>query len=218
MRPLCCTLLLTAACKGDKSDPIVVPDDLAMLEDLATGPPDGRADDAYPEEMNIVSGSETDYDWAHADAYVHASIADTWAALRTGEVVVDHTRVQEWSMAEVDAGDFDYQFEIQNTSEDIVTVEFELTWIHGAVDGTKDDPAQVAFRWQKTDGTEFIERMEGSGMLYAIDDSTTELQLIEHLTTVGSAPEDIELYFQSLYGCLLLSVSGGDMSACAAAR
>lgn len=204
--------LLLAACHGGKGDDTsTVLTGLEPLEDVnQASAPQGSGSDPYPEEINIVTGEADDYDWAHARAYVHHDVATTWAAFATPAVVVDRRRVDEWTVTN-DVADYDVSFLIANTSHDIVEVEFDLTWIEGATAGTADAPEEVGIRWSDTGGSELVKVLDGSVQLLPADDGVTEVDLIEHLGTIGSGAEDIQAYFEDLYASVLASVDGEDL-------
>ena len=98
-------------------------------------------------------------------------------------VYVNQRDVAEYTVTEVDSDEYDYIFVVDNKVQDIVPVEFTNEWRHV---GNLDDKAEVsdvvAF-WQKTDGTEFIQLMEGSVEIIPIgwEDEVVEIRIIEHL-------------------------------------
>lgn len=203
------SLLLPAllACKG-KEVTSNAPPGLQPLEEENLAKAPTRSGDAYPESMNVVSGETDDYAWAHARGYVHADLATVWDAFATPEVVVDRRRVQEHDVTWDVEPEYDVSFILHNTSYDIVTVEFDLTWRQGATAGTAEDPDEVTIRWEKTDGSAFVYLLEGSVVLLPADDDVTEVQLIEHLATAGSGAEEVEAYFADLFDSVLAHIAG----------
>ena len=116
--------------------------------------------------------------------------------------------MQEWtSTPDVEDG-YDVSFELANTSYDIVTVEFDIDWREGVVDGTVDAPTTVGLRWQKVAGTDLIKLLEGSAVLESVDDGATSVSFIEHLDTVGSDATDVEAYLTDLFASVLATSHG----------
>ena len=63
-------------------------------------------------------------------------------------------------------------------------------------------------RYQKVEGSSFIELMEGSVLLVEAADGVTEVQLIEHLDAVQTGIEDVENYQRDLFGSVVAFVHG----------
>lgn len=196
--------LLAGGCFSDQKTKF--PPGLEPLEEDLAEPPVSQ-DEPYPEQLSLRRGSD-DWDWVHARAYVHAPLARTWEALRDPLVDVDDGRVDDWSITyDVEDG-YDYSYRIHNVSEDIITVEFDITWRHGAVEGTVDAPELVAIRYQKTNGTEFIDMLRGSIVLRPVDDEVTELEMVEHLQAAAGGTPEIEAYFNDVFSDTLAFVHG----------
>lgn len=209
-RPLLLLTLALAACSG-KSDTLTFPAGLEPLEDNKADYPAAKTGDAWPETLNLVSGSDDSYDWTDARGYIQAPILDVWSAVADPDAVVDRRRVQEWTTTMDVEPDYDVSFEIANTSYDIVTVEFDIDWREGAVEGTVDAPLTVGVRWQKVGGTDLVKVLEGSAVLESEGDSATGVQFIEHLDTVGSDTSDIEAYLTDLYASVVAVSHGEDL-------
>ncbi len=194
--------LSTGACFGDEKTEF--PPGLEPLEENRAAPPVSQ-DETYPQVLSFARGTG-DFDWVHARGYVHAPISRTWEALRDIDVCVDDGRVNDWSVTyDVEDG-YDYSYRIHNVSEDIITVEFDITWRHGAVEGTIDDPELVAIRYKKTNGTEFIDLLEGSIVLTPVEDDVTALDMVEHLDAAAGGTPEIEAYFDDVFSDTLAFV------------
>lgn len=207
--PLLLSLALPlAACHKDKAAEEVAPTGLEPLEDenLASRP-SKNGDGSYPDSYNVVSGDADDYAWAHAIGTINAPISTVWASFATPDVVVDRRRMESWE-ATMDVADFDVSFLIDHVTDDIVTIEFQLTWIEGATAGTAEAPESVGLRWAKTGGSDLVYLLEGSAQLSELESGVTEVQLIEHLDTPGSGPEDVEAYYADLWASVLANVNG----------
>jgi len=186
-------LLLTLACTGDE-EVLVFPEGLAALA-VNTAPL--PADQA--EAFETVWGEEYEYDWVHGQGYIHASVADVWAALQDLEVVVDRSAVHEYSFTGEGSDDFDVSFQVYNTVYDILTVEYVREWRESAVAGTVDAPEVVGIRFEKIEGSEVIEQMVGSIILTETDDGHTHLDVVEQMIALQRGAAPIVQYVQHLY-------------------
>jgi hypothetical protein len=153
---------------------------LEPLEEIRVGLPEG---DDYPEEIEVLSEDGENYAWVHARGYLHLSLDDAWIALRNDLVYVNQRDVAEYTVTEVDSDEYDYIFVVDNKVQDIVPVEFTNEWRHVGNLDDKDDVSDVVAFWQKTDGTEFIQLMEGSVEIIPVEgeDAVVEIRIIEHL-------------------------------------
>lgn len=176
------------------------PAGLGPLEENQAPWPAGDA----PEALAVVSGERDGYAWAHARGWVHASVAETWAALQDPAVAVDRRRVDEWTVTGL-APTWDVAFLIHNVVHDVVTVEFDVEWQHGVVAGDTEAPEAVGARFDKTGGTEFIERMQGSVILVE-DGDVTAVELQEHLEAILTGVEEVENYLLDLHADLVARV------------
>lgn len=187
-------------CGGNSSS--AFPEGLEPLETNQASWPAAKPGDPHPETISFKVGKADDWEWAHAKAYVHAPLAKTWAALRNPDACADRKSITSWTVThDVESG-YAYSYRIHNVVEDIVTVEFDNTWRHGVVDGTLSEPEQIAARYQKTWGSDYITLLRGSVVARQTDDVTTELELIEHIDAMGqdydTAKKTINNYFLSV--------------------
>ena len=153
---------------------------LEPLDDIRVEPPEG---DGYPEEIAVLSEDGTDYAWAHARGYLHLSIEDAWTALRNDLVYVNQRDVTNYTVTEMDSDTYNYIFQVENEVQDILPVEFTNEWRHVGHQNDKEETSDVVVRWQKIEGTDFIQLLEGSVEILPIDgeDSIVEIRIIEHL-------------------------------------
>jgi hypothetical protein len=180
--------LLVAGCGGNFTSEF--PPGLEPLDpETKAGWPAGTADDPHPEQINVASGTTDGLAWVHAAAFVRAPLGELWQAMRTPEVCVDRRKVSSFAVTrDVETG-FDDSYRIHNVVNGIITVEFENTWRHGVIEGSKEQPTAIAARYQKTWGTAFIEVLDGSFVARRVDDQTSSLVMMEHLKATGQGPE-----------------------------
>lgn len=196
-------LFLLVACAGKAQDQ--EPVGLSMLEDLQASPPAAVDGDDTPETVNVVTGGADDYDWAHGDGYVDLPLDSVVTAFQDPDVGVDRRRISAWEVEYDTNANYDLSYTVTNHSDEIIQVDFDVTWGHGAAEANPDGVAAV---WSKTDGTEFITVLQGSAQLLPVDDGTTEVQLIYHLSTVDSDETDAAEYLTDFYGSILAVAHG----------
>lgn len=191
--------MLGVACSNNKT--IAFPDGLEPLEEIRVDAPVGTSSNPFPEEINWISGDEGDYGWIHARGYLKVSPDLAWEKLREPTVFVDIDKVAEYSVEEKNSDQYDYVFVVSNLVEDVVDVEFDVEWRHGVVDGDIDDAQMVGVRWQKINGTDFIESLEGSVVILSVKDepNVAEIQVIEHLSALMDQEENAIDFVTGLY-------------------
>lgn len=196
--------VLLAACGGpptavDFGDPSL----LGPLEEVNTAPEvPAEGADAFPETLSLVSGhdDENDWYWAHARAWVKADSAKVWEALRDIDVYTDRREVEEYEVLEENVlPEFDFSFLVANHVNDIITVNYELTWVHELQAGEVATPEQVVVRWDKTDGTQFIDLLSGSVVIHRVDGGLCEIEFIEHLRAAARDEETLEQFLTDVY-------------------
>lgn len=183
------------------------PSELAPLEEnRAPWPvPSGGS---FPEEVEVVSGGDDALWWAHARGYVDAPAAEVWRHLRDPEVDVDRREVDEWEVTADTVPRFDDSYTIHCVVHDVLTVEYDLTWVHELQEGTEDAPRRVVAQWSKTDGTAFIELLEGTVVLEPEDDGTTRLEYVEHMKAALRDDATIARYLSDLHASLVAAAAG----------
>lgn len=207
-RALTVALLACASCGAD-ADAATFPPGLEPVEavNLASLPPKEGAD-LHPEKLVLISGKTDAFGWVHGQAYVKASLAETWKALRDPEVTVDRRKVDEWSATTGVDARFFHSHRTHNIVNSIVTVEFDLTWRQDVVAGDKSDPTAIAARWDKTAGTSHIELLSGSLVARRVDDKTTAIEFIEHLQAMSSGTDEVESYLKDVHASIVARVRG----------
>lgn len=179
------------------------------LEPLETLSLEAPADLEETFVLEVAEGD--DYLWGHLRGYVHADLATVWAAYQEPDVVVDRRRVREWTPRfDVEEG-YDFSMAIDQVVEDTVTVEYTLTWRHGAV-GEVEAPEKVSMRWQKTEGFSLIDILRGSVVLLPTEEEgITEVQMIEHLKAPLTDTSEIEGLLVDVYGDVVAHSHGEEL-------
>ena len=172
--------VLFVACFSEDVVEKEFPSILEPLEEIRVGLPAG---DDYPEEIKLISEDGEEYAWVHARGYLHLSLEDAWTALRNDLVYVNQRTVESYTVTEVDSEEYDYIYIVENQVQDIVLVEFTNEWRHVGNLDEKGELSDVVVRWQKIEGTDFIQLMEGSVEIIPVEgeDAVVEIRIIEHL-------------------------------------
>lgn len=192
---------LACACTGEEATPF--PDDFAALEAVSVDAPAEGTEGA-----NFASGEVGDQAWGHAHLRVLAPSADVWEALQRPEVGVDRRRVDNFSVLPHEDPSADVAYIVHTRVEELLTVEYELTWRHLLVQGEVEEPERVAIRWQKTWGAAIIESIAGSVGVYSEGDET-RVEIVEHLVSPGTGAVDAEAFLRD-FSASILAASHGD--------
>ena len=211
-----------AGCRSGPGLPLEI-DALTPLEPNRAPAPDPVGDDPYPEVLEVVSGGDGDPWWAHGRGYVQAPFADVWAATIDPDVGVDRREIDEWTVTDDPRATLDASYRVENVARDVLTVRYELWWRHerqtedpATADGDEGDdsaPDPVVTsvtRWDKTDGTNFIDLLAGSIVLRPVEGAAdvTEIELIEHLDAALRDDETIASYLRDLHASIVAAAHG----------
>jgi len=200
-------LLALTGCQHDVVTPFP-----AGLEPLATctpGLPAARADGSVDESFNSDASDGDDGIWAHLCGYVDADVDSVWGALQDVDVVTDRRKVSSWELVSQGADPpYDVVFTLHDRVEDIMTVEYDLQWREGVWEEQDGVPSSVAVRWQKTDGTSFINVLEGSILVQQDDSGAVSMEVVEHLDAPFYQADAVQTYLQDLHGSVVAWVHG----------
>ncbi|TNE88904.1 MAG: hypothetical protein EP330_12895 [Deltaproteobacteria bacterium] len=210
MRAVYPLVLLLVACQRDVKTPF--PEGLEPLEDMAVEAPAPSGGEDYPETTTSTVGESDDYNWAHVRGYLHANIADVWELMRSdGPAMADRRDIDAWETTYDVEPEYDLTFVNHVTVNDIITLEWDLTYRGDLAGGDVDAPERYAIRFQKTEGSSLIDLQEGSIVLLATDDAVTEFQFIERLKAPQTSTEDPLTYGQDMHETLAVMLAGGAM-------
>jgi hypothetical protein len=204
--------LFWSACAGSAEDE-PLPDRLSPLEENRAPAPAPVDGDPYPEALSVISGGDGSLWWAHARGYLHAPAQTVWEAISDPEVGVDRREVEEWSVTWDIAPQFERSYVVHNVVRDVLTVEYDLTWLHELQAGSEQAPERVVGVWEKTDGTAFIDLLAGSFVLTPVSAEVTEIALVEHLKAPLRDDATLVSYLRDLHESLVARVHGQSLPA-----
>jgi hypothetical protein len=174
--------------------------------------------EAHPELLNIVKGHDdtNDFDWAEAQGFVHASVAEVAAALQDANVLADRRQLTSWSSAANTADTVaDDSFTIN-----CVTKQLSLTYVVGwrelATQGTKSDPVVYVARSDLLKsasvlGMDVMGLLSDSIVLGVVDPTTTSFAMIRHRNSLQSSPADAAQYVNDVYASVVAKVHGNPL-------
>ncbi len=200
MRSIVLPLGLCAGCFGDETTEF--PPGLEPLEPASVDLP-GEVE----ETVVVAHGEGDDYEWAHARGYVRAGVDAVFEAMRDPAICVDEREVAEWTAAVVEGSEYEHEYVIHNTVEDVFTVEFDVTWRFGHV----GEDGWLAARWRKTFGTSLISRLEGSVIVRPVDDELSEIEVVEQIDAAASGEEQIAHFVGDLHARIVARVHGQEL-------
>lgn len=213
-----CLLLVLVGC--GRSGEVDFPARLAPLEEVNKAPTVKPIDgDPYPEILSVAAGQgHIDEDgnevyWAHARGHIKADLATVWGAAQVIDVCVDRREVNAWTVTQDTVPEFDVSFTIHNTVHDILTVNYDTTWVFELQEGSEDAPELVMAQWDKTEGPKVIDILRGSLVLRAVDDQVTEIELMEHLKATLRDEQTIARYLRDYYADLVAETHGRPLPA-----
>ncbi len=212
LRPFAIVALALAGCGYYTHDPFPIDLGFQPLEACTAPLPDPvPGGDPHPEVQTSITGNRDGHDWAHSKAYVHASLGDVWAAMQDPAVCRIHG-TNTWDVTHVGLEpEFPMSFMIQYTAgPPVYTVEWEITYRGGVLDGTPDAPLAYGIRAQKTWGTSHVHLQSISVGARPVQGETAVvvLEMVFWLNADRSGPADAYGALSDFYGGLLAHVRG----------
>jgi hypothetical protein len=202
--------LALPACGYNTNDPFPIDLGFQPLEACTAPLPDPAAGDPYPEVQTSITGNRDGHDWAHSKAYVHASLADVWAAMQDPAVCRIHG-TNTWDVKDVGFEPFPMSFLIRYTAgPSFYTVEWETTYRGGVLEGTPDAPLAYGMRGQKTWGTSYVSLQSISVGARPVQGETSlvALEMVGWLVARNSGQAEAAGMLSDFYQGLLAHVRG----------
>ena len=198
------------ACRHDTSSSFPLAVGFQPLEPCTAPLPVPVTGDAYPEVQTSVTGNRDGHDWAHSQAYVHAALADVWAAMQLPTVCHIHG-TNSWTVKDVGSEPFPMSFVIHySAGPSFYSVEWEDTYRGGVLAGTTDAPAAYGMRGQKTWGTTFVTLQSISVGARAVqgESSVVALEMVGWLNATDSGQSDAAGMLSDFYQSLVAQIHG----------
>ena len=194
--------LLLVACQKSVVTPF--PAGLEPLATCSAGFPE-PAD----ESAKATAGEGEDYIYAHVCGYVEAKLEAVWAAIQDVDVITDRRRIEDYQLTEQGFDpDYDVSFRVFYHVEDFITVEYEVEWRQGVWEVQDEAPKSVVDRYQKVEGSSFIERMEGSIVLDEEEPGLVRFELINQHKSLGYTTDELLLKSTDLYDSVVAFAHG----------
>jgi hypothetical protein len=167
------------------------PPGLEPLEANTAEWPDATDGARYPEEQNLNTGDAedeelgVDYSWSHGRGYIQMPINKVYQALVVPRVNADRREIDSYEVTWDVEPDYPHSYVLSNVVNDVLTIEFDVTWRHGATAGSEDEPEQIGTRWQKTEGSTVIEILRGSVRTFPVSDDELPPPVIGRCTELA---------------------------------
>ena len=197
---------LSAGCGGDEAT--TFPPGLQPFEAVTVPLPPATASDPRPEVFVTRVGEGADYEWAQGRGYVHAPLARVYEALRDPEVTTDRRRVTEFSSTSNTEPEYPFSYRVHYIVRDLVTIEFDMSWRLGPIEGTEAAPTAVSGVYQKTFGSSFIDVLRGDVVARQVDANTTDIEMVRHIRSSGAGGPEAEVYLRDKFNSILARVRG----------
>jgi len=185
--------LAIAAAGCSRSYPVPFPLDVGYqpLEANEASLPVATAADSAPETLgDPVMGHRNGRDFAHGQGYVKAPLAEVWTALhdpKVSELVGPSAEVVPGTEP------FPISFSVLYTIHSIIgTVEWELAYRAGPLEGTVDAPQSIGMRRQEIVANQYVRQQAGSLVATPVQgrSNVTAIAFVVWLDATDSGPED----------------------------
>jgi hypothetical protein len=177
-------------CRGSSTRPFDPAAGYAPLERCRAPFPAATPDDPHPETIETIAEPADGHDVAHGAGYLHASLSEIWVALQ--DPAVSRIHGPSWSVTgDVEEGyplSFAIRYEDGNA---LVRVDWTLVYRGGALAGTLDAPEELGFRYQRTEGTEYVKVQDGSLVASDAGDGVAAIRIVCWLDAYGQGPENV---------------------------
>ncbi|MDO9018170.1 MAG: hypothetical protein Q8S73_23255 [Deltaproteobacteria bacterium] len=197
---------LTAGCGSDEAT--AFPPGLQPFEAVTVPLPAATASDPHPEVFVTRFGEGADYEWAQGRGYIHAPLARVYEAMRDPEVTTDRRRVTEFSSTPNTEPEYPFSYRVHYIVRDLVTIEFDMSWRLGPIEGSEAAPTAVSGVYQKTFGSSFIDVLRGDVVARQVDANTTDIEMVRHIRSAGAGGPEAEQYLRDKYNSILARVRG----------
>jgi hypothetical protein len=187
-------LLGAGACFGDHATPWDTA--VAVSLDAPPVPPSSQPSDPFPSTCTTfgtwVATANPPYNQFDVSCYIHADLPAVWNAIKDPTTTED-SHTTDFSVANV----YDpvpqhviHQL-IHYDLVDIISLWYQLEWVHVVDQGTFDQPTHLVITFQKTDGSDLITLLADSFDLTSPAPGVTLLSISEHCNAYRTSLSDI---------------------------
>lgn len=161
----------------------------------------------YPENLSVESGNG-DYAWGRGRGFIRAPLARVYEALRDPDVTADRRRVARYAVTPNVEPAYPASYRVRNVVEDIITLEFDITWRLGPFEGSPEEPTAYSGVYQKTWGSSYIDMIRGSMLVKRVDQGVTEIQMVRHVQAAQQNEAELEQYMLDAFDSVVARVNG----------
>ncbi|NVB80556.1 MAG: hypothetical protein HOV81_19335 [Kofleriaceae bacterium] len=204
MKYLVLACVVLAACQDNVSTPF--PPGLEPFED---NPIAAMPDGPFVEGLRMKS-SDNDFIRVYARGFVTVPFDEMWAATKSPTPNISSCQTSESTFVENNEPQYEYSFLLHYIVHDILTVQWDDQWRFGRI-----DPELGMIKHQKVEGSDFIDRSEGTiQVLATADPGVTELVFVEHLEAVSAGTDQVEKGVRHNYDALVATAHGTPIPPC----
>lgn len=204
MKYLALACLILAACQDNVSTPF--PSGLEPFED---NPIAAQPDGPFVEELRMQS-SNKDFIRVYARGFVTVPVDAMWAAAKSPTPNISTCQTSESHVTENNESQYEYSFLLHYIVHDILTVEWDDQWRYGLI-----EPGLGMIKHQKVQGSDFIDRSEGTIQVLATSDpGVSELVFVEHLKAISAGTGQVEQGVRHNYDALVATAHGQPIPPC----
>ncbi|HEY7724915.1 MAG TPA: hypothetical protein VH880_06255 [Anaeromyxobacteraceae bacterium] len=159
--------------------------------------------------LNVFSYPTLSHAVAHGRGIVRAPLAKVYAAMKLPRTSRIHSPGDLWTPTLDVEPEFPVSFQIHYVVHNVVTVEWDLLYRAGPLEGTSDAPLVAGLRYQKTCGSEHIAEQSGSLVASPLpgDPTATRLELVGWLNASGQDYTVVAGTLEDMYGNLVASLT-----------
>jgi hypothetical protein len=181
-------------------------------------PPPASAGDPCSEGINTVPGGAPGYSFAEARACLHAPLAQVWAVLRQPEAAVDiayypdRDETPRCDAVVIVTAQYPVSFRLHQIPRTYSSFDYDVTWAEWVLLGDGAAPLEVAVSYNKTWGTAYIERLQGSMLLKEVDGWTT-IEAVRQIKAPQTSGQMMEGWLRDWFAALQAQLAGTPMTA-----
>jgi hypothetical protein len=180
-------------------------------------PPPASAGDPCSVGINTVPGGAPGYSFAEARACIHAPLAQVWAALQLPDAVDiayygdrDETPRCDARVGVTDK--YPVSFRLHQVPKTYSSFDYDVTWAEWVLLGTDPAPQEVAISYNKTWGTAYVERLQGSMLLKEASGWTT-IEAVRQIKAPKTDGQMMEGWLRDWFAALQAQVAGTPVTA-----
>jgi hypothetical protein len=168
---------------------------------------DGKG--VYPSAVVIASkGNDGEHDYASGGGCIFRPLGEAWAAARNQTAMAwDKAKIEE--VTPVPRTDVSYLFRVKYGAG---PVDWIMEWYHSVLEGDLREPKKVLIRYQKVQGTKFIQFWQGAIEMTSVTEKISALQMRNEILAKRQDPDTAAQAISDLLNRIRVASSSLDAS------